>query len=172
MNRNMTLLVVLAACDRSSGTTPSPTNNSGDSWISGDVDQRFALVAKHLRGFDVAMAETGYRYGELYWAGEDRNWDYAAYQLAKIETAVANGLERRPKRATSAAMLPPSIERVRGAIEQKDAGAFTQSFAVLTQTCNACHVAEKVPFVHVAPPSQRHSPVQPRTTPPDAGVSP
>jgi hypothetical protein len=110
------MLVLLAACDRSPGTAPAPASQTGDSWIRGDIDQRFAIVAKQLRGFDAAMVETGYRYGELYWAGEDRNWEYAAYQLEKIETAIANGLERRPKRAASAARLTPALERVRASL--------------------------------------------------------
>jgi cytochrome c556 len=153
------VLVLLAACDRSPGPAPGPAN-AGDSWIRGDVDQRFAIVARQLRGFDVAMVETGYRYGELYWAGQDRNWDFATYQLEKIETAIASGLERRPKRAASAAMLAPAVERVRGAVARKDAAAFAEAFATLTQTCNACHVAEKMAFVHVVPPVQRVSPVR------------
>jgi hypothetical protein len=40
--------------------------SSGDRWLRGSVDERFAQVAKHLRGFDMAMVETGHRYGELY----------------------------------------------------------------------------------------------------------
>jgi hypothetical protein len=52
-------------------------------WPKGSVEGRFHLVAKHLRGFDMAMVETGHRYAELYWAGKDANWAYADYQLAK-----------------------------------------------------------------------------------------
>ncbi len=47
------------------------------------------------------MVETGYRYQELYWEGQDQNWDYAGYHLNKIKIAIENGLERRPKRAKS-----------------------------------------------------------------------
>jgi hypothetical protein len=170
MNVLLPGLVLVAACGRSPQAEPVPTK-TGDSWIGGDVDQRFALVAKHLRGFDVAMVETGYRYGELFWAGEDRNWEYATYQLEKIETAIANGIERRPRRATSAAMLAPAIERVRDAIGHKDPGLFAESFTSLTQTCNACHVAEKVAFVQIAPPSERQSPVRAPAAATDAGVT-
>ena len=49
------------------------------------------------------MVEIGYRYQELYWAGADSNWEYAGYQLAKIDLALANARERRPKRQASAA---------------------------------------------------------------------
>jgi len=48
------------------------------------------------------MAEVGYRFTEMYWAGKDRNWPYARYQLHKIETTLKLGVERRPKRAASA----------------------------------------------------------------------
>src|SRR5690606_15846238 len=64
---------------------------------------------KQFRGFDNAMVETGYRYQELYWAGQDENWEYADYQLEKIKIAIENGLERRPKRAKSAEHLLTSV---------------------------------------------------------------
>lgn len=103
------LMVVAAGCsDVGTGT--------GDAaWLSGTVNERFDAVARHLRGFDMAMVEVGYRYTELYWAGQDGNWPYATYQLDKIETAMANGLERRPKRAASAKMLAAGTGEVRAA---------------------------------------------------------
>ena len=42
------------------------------------------------------MVETGYRYQELYWAGQDENWEYADYQLEKIKIAIENGLDADP----------------------------------------------------------------------------
>src|SRR3989338_3032980 len=79
------------------------SENKKEDWLSnGSYDERFEKVSKHLRGFDMAMAETGYRYVELFWAGRDQNFDYAKYQIEKIEVAIKNGLERRPKRAASA----------------------------------------------------------------------
>ncbi len=46
-------------------------------WLTGDTREKLETITNHLRGFDMAMVETGYRYNELYWAGEDENWDYA-----------------------------------------------------------------------------------------------
>ncbi len=157
-----------AACTSRSpvpDATPSAPASSATvpehaAWLlDGGVEDRFVRVAKHLRGFDVAMAETGYRHGELYWAGRDENWGYASYQVEKIETAVANGTERRPKRAASARMLEGALERVKEAIARRDAGAFDAAFTKLTATCNACHVSERVPFIHVVAPRVRLSPV-------------
>ncbi len=130
-----------------------------ESWLHGTVDERFDRVAAHLRGFDMAMVEVGYRYTELYWAGQDRNWGYAAYQLGKVETAVARGIERRPARAASARMLEGAVTTVRGAIERQDGDAMDAALLSFTATCNACHGAEQMPFITVTPPAVRASPV-------------
>jgi cytochrome c556 len=141
--------------DRVPAAAPDPA-----AWLlQGSVDERFARVAKHFRGFDMAMVEVGHRYTELYGAGQDRNWEYAQYQLDKIGTAVDNGVERRPARAESARMLEGALQSARGAVEANDPGAFDAAFTTLTQTCNACHQAERVPFVQVRPPTVRTSPV-------------
>ena len=140
----------------------APMGGEETAWLlEGSDEERFARVAKHLRGFDVAMKETGYRYGELYWAGRDRNWQYADYQLRKIETAIANGLERRPRRAASAQMLNGPLAAVRSAIAARNPENFDRAFQDLTATCNACHEAERVSFVAVGPPEIRLSPVRP-----------
>ena len=144
--------------ERSSSVEVPP----GAKWLlAGSQDERFVRVARHLRGFDMAMVETGYRYAELYWAGRDRNWGYAEYQLAKIETAITNGVERRPARAPSAQMLDGAILTVRQAIAAEDGVAMDAALEQLTATCNACHQVERVPFIHVAPPTVRLSPVEP-----------
>jgi hypothetical protein len=141
----------------------------GAAWLlQGDTDERFARAAKHLRGFDMAMVETGYRYTELHWAGRDANWDYAMYQLEKIRTAVENGVERRPRRAASAKMLDAGLIGVEEAIKARDSSAFSKSFEALTTICNACHKAERVSFITVAIPTERQSPVRP--SPADGSV--
>lgn len=113
----------------------------------------------------MAMAEVGYRYGELHWAGKDRNWGYAAYQLDKIGLAMANGVERRPKRAASARMIEAPVTTLKHAIEARDGAGFDAAFLSLTATCNACHQAERVPFIRVEPPTVRTSIVR---SPPEA----
>jgi hypothetical protein len=166
--------VAVCACSQSSSPAPPPpataaAPSDAEAWLlSGTADQRFARVARQLRGFDVAMVETGYRYGELYWAGQDRNWEYAKYQVEKIRTAVKNGVERRPKRGRSAQMLESALPGIEEAIAAKDSALFAERFNVLTAVCNACHRTEQVPFVHVVPPTLRASPAGP--LPADGGV--
>jgi hypothetical protein len=150
--------VLLAGVAEAAGPpAPSP---QGARWLKGDQATRVAMIERQFRGFDMAMAETGYRYTELYWAGKDRNWGYAQYQLAKMQKAITNGLERRPKRAESAKILEPPVNAVRAAIEEKSPSSFKASFASLTEACNQCHVMERVPFARVVYPSVRLSPVR------------
>lgn len=163
--------VALAAC---TVTAPAPgapqaeasSASSSDSWLQGSVDERLDTVAEQLRGFGVTMVEVDHRYRELYFAGQDRNWDYAAYQIEEIEEAIESGLQRRPKRAASAAMLEPALEVVEAAVSARDSHAFEQAFATLTASCNACHLAEDAAFIQVTTPQQRVSSIQP---PPPAG---
>ena len=124
--------------------------------LAGTVDEKFDTVAKQLRGFDMAMVETGYRYTELHWAAQDRNWGYADYQIKKIRTTVENGLERRPKRAKSAeTFLRIVVPAVEEAIARRDATLLQERLATLRSTCNTCHEAEKIEFVHVGEPQTR-----------------
>ncbi|MEN9875283.1 MAG: hypothetical protein RLZZ529_280 [Bacteroidota bacterium] len=57
-------------------------------WIKGTETEQIKTIEKQFRGFDNAMVETGYRYQELYWAGQDQNWEYADYQIQKIQKEI------------------------------------------------------------------------------------
>lgn len=151
------ILVVLFSCKNNDENKAV----GAEGWLKGDETQKFETVAKQLRGFDMAMVETGYRYQELYWAGKDENWEYAAYQAEKIRTAIENGLERRPKRAESAQnFLNIALPEINNAIAKKDTTQFRQSFEMLTANCMACHALEKVPFFTVKTPVDRQSPIR------------
>jgi hypothetical protein len=127
-------------------------------WIQGGDDARWATAARHLRGLDVAMVEMGHRHQELYWAGEDANWAYAEYQVAKLELSLENALERRPKRRASAeASFLPQLAELGRAVSARDGGEFEGAFVRLTSACNACHAAEGVASFHVDVPSERRT---------------
>lgn len=109
----------------------------------------------------MAMVETGYRYQELYWAGQDMNWEYADYQTDKIKTAIERGLDRRPKRAENAnKFLSVAIPEMKEAILSQDSAVFNSSFRMLTATCNNCHLQEDVSFFTVKKPTARQAPIQ------------
>jgi len=149
------LALLLTSCQN------SPLGNEQGDWIRGSEKEKLALTEKHFRGFDMAMVEVGYRYQELYWAGQDQNWEYAEYQLKKIKKATENGLERRPKRAKSAeTFLSVTLPEMKKAINEHDTVVFKKSFKALTISCNSCHVMEKVPSFIVKRPLSRVSAIR------------
>ena len=138
----------------------NPKSAQGN-WIKGTEQEKINTIEKQFRGFDNAMVETGYRYQELYWAGQDENWEYADYQLEKIKTAIENGLERRPKRAKSAEhFLNYVLPEMQKSISSKDTVIFNKGFKMLTTNCISCHAMEKVPFFTVKTPTERQSPIR------------
>lgn len=142
----LVLCFVVCGCERES---------TRGAWLPDDESARVATIERQFRGFDVAMAETGYRYRELFFAGQDGNWEYARYQSEKIRAVVERGVERRPRRAASANMLYPALERVDAAARSGSRDAFDEAFVRLTETCNACHRAETMGFVVVRAPDVR-----------------
>lgn len=138
-----------------------PTHNVQGDWIKGSEEEQAKIIEKQFRGFDMAMVETGYRYQELYWAGQDENWDYAKYQVEKIEKTIKNGLERRPKRTKSADhFLNYALPEMKKIIQEKDTLSFNRNYQILTQACNSCHAMEKVPHFAVKKPLYRPSPIR------------
>jgi hypothetical protein len=153
------ILIILSAIVFITGCNKK---NKNKDWLSSDNDSAFVQIEKHFRGFDMAMQEVGYRYNELYWAGIDENWGYAQYHLEKIKTAIDNGLERRPKRAASAqGFLEYSIPALMKTIQDKNKASFMKEFEIFRQSCNSCHLQEKVEFMKVSIPDVRLSPINP-----------
>ena len=132
-----------------------------DGWLKGSTADKMNTVANQLRGFDMAMVETGYRYQEVYWAGKDQNWEYALYQIQKIKKTIENGLVRRPKRSESAqSFLEVALPDMEKAINKKDSVNFIESFDLFTNACNTCHAKEEVSFFTVKKPGNRQSPIR------------
>ncbi len=153
--------LLLGGCLAACGCGSASTSASGLTWLSRDHDAQQLQLERHLRGFDVAMVEVGHRYIDLYWAGEDANWEAAAYELQKMRLAIENGLERRPKRATSARpFLVGPLTAMDEAVAARDPELFASRFEGLTAGCNSCHALEQVPFFEVRPPEARVSPIR------------
>lgn len=135
--------------------------NTQGKWIKGTEQEKLETIENQFRGFDMAMVETGYRYQELFWAGQDENWEYADYQIKKIQKAVENGLERRPKRAKSAEhFLTVALPKMGKALGKRDTVVFNKNFQMLTNSCISCHAMEKVPHFTVKKPLYRQSPIR------------
>ena len=139
---------------------PNPPRASG--WLKKvPPDQQIDAIDRQLRGFDMAMFEVGYRYIEMYFAAIEGNWDYALYTGEKMAWAIQNGYERRPRRRVNAEELffKEAYPQVLDAIRKKDIALFKERVDVLRNACNACHTAEKVPFIQVGIPAIKQTPL-------------
>lgn len=149
------------ACAQLSCAAPRQPAPAAPSWLAEEDGRRSIQLERHLRGFDVAMMETGYRYTELYFAARDGNWEAASYHAEKLRTAIENGVERRPQRAASArTFLGGPLARLDRSLAERDAASFRARFEELTAGCNTCHTAERVPFFVVRAPETRLSPIR------------
>jgi len=147
-------LTSLAQPVTSATPVSSPDAAANSHWLTPDWSDARAEAERHFRGLDVAMMEIGHRFEELQLAGAERNWPLARYQVEKIELALNLALERRPKRAASAApFLQETIPFVRSAIAAAENAEGTRPFAEIIERmrtdCMKCHVAENVPHFTV-----------------------
>jgi hypothetical protein len=150
-----TALLLLSACRQNNQYEAS------DGWLTGSNQERFDKVANHLGGFGKAMWEVDYRFHEIYWAGNDRNWEYALHQVKEMEETIDNGLERRPERAASAQQfMTTALPAIEEAIVSTDPELFERNFQLLMSNCNSCHALEEMPFMTVRAPLERRSSIR------------
>jgi hypothetical protein len=146
--------LLASSCKPDEATDTRPAGSDG--WLTGDAHQKFDTLANQLGGFDQTMIEVGYRYIELYWAGQDENWEYARYQIDEMRSAMESGFVRRPARETSAqGFMNNALPAIEEAVARGDAELFQERFRNLTLNCNACHVMEDVRFIVVEEPTVR-----------------
>lgn len=95
---------------------------------------------------------------KIWYAAQAGNWDLAQYYhdeiaetAADIENAHVNK-EGVDVSKTLQLMLPPVVEGVNQAIQAKNLQLFDQRYRTMVETCSACHVAAKHPFIHIAVP--------------------
>lgn len=85
------------------------------------------------------------RHTKLGLAGQEKNWTYAVYELRELQGAFERTGRAVPtyRSMNTADLIDATIkapmEDVAAAITSGDAARFTEAYAQLTATCNACH---------------------------------
>lgn len=127
-----------------------------DAWLEGDLQAQLLQLQAHIGGMGAAMLTIGQRHAELYWAGRDANWPYAAHQLDELTEVMEDALVRRPRYAEAAApWLEDAVPAMASAIEAEDVEGFLAAYDVFTVACNVCHGVTDHAFVQVHPPESR-----------------
>jgi hypothetical protein len=109
---------------------------------------------------DLMIATIQPRHERLWRAGQDGDWEFAAYELGNLHGAFGRIGQAHP--ATQNISFPQMITSVteqpitelKSAIQSKDATAFTNAYADLTDACNSCHQALNHGVVEIVVPSR------------------
>jgi hypothetical protein len=86
------------------------------------------------------MGKIQLRHIKLWFAGKNKNWELASYEVDEIKAALeaAADLYRGiPVELVTNTADP--ILAIADAVETKDGAVFTKAYRDLTQACNACH---------------------------------
>jgi hypothetical protein len=96
---------------------------------------------------DLMIATIQPRHERLWHAGQNGNWDFAAYELGNLEGAFNRLGHAHPTQdgisflemITSGTEQP--FKELGTAVKSRDRAAFTKAYADLTDACNSCHQA-------------------------------
>jgi hypothetical protein len=109
---------------------------------------------------DLMIATIQPRHERLWRAGQDKNWEFAGYELGNLRGAFnrlgrAHPMEHDisfPEMIASVTEKP--LEALNSAIRAKDGRAFDKAYADLTDACNSCHQALNHGVVEIKVPSR------------------
>jgi len=115
---------------------------------------------------------------KLYFAGEHRNWELAAFYLEELEETVkgiANKDIMEGQVNVSGLMqgvLVPEVETLEEKLQHQNLDEFRAQYRTLIKGCNSCHEATKHPYIRIIEPrtpifdNQDYKPI----TPPSPGL--
>jgi len=113
----------------------------------------------YVPGFGEFMSATQVRHAKLWFAGDARNWELAAFELDEIKEGLEDATRLHPTHEgipvaeMIKANLDAPLSALAKAIEAKDENGFTRAFDVLTAACNSCHTAAAHAFIKIKRPT-------------------
>jgi hypothetical protein len=109
---------------------------------------------------DLMIATIQPRHERLWRAGQDGNWEFAAYELGNLHGAFGRAGQAHPVTQNIpfsemiASVTKQPFKQLGSAIQSKDVAAFTKAYADLTDACNSCHQALNHGVVEIVVPSR------------------
>ncbi|MBU6464776.1 hypothetical protein [Bradyrhizobium sp.] len=92
---------------------------------------------------------------KLWFAGKERNWSLAGYELAQIRASLAQAASLYSGiPIDNVAIMAEPIRSIDQAIQSKDSAGFGKAFKDLTTGCNACHRKMGREFIEIAMPKE------------------
>lgn len=130
-------------------TLASVTTYAADDWRkSADQETKVKNLVKVMPGASDIMLQMGERYKNLYWAGEQKKWKFAEYQVEEMEALINTLIITRPKRAkTAKEFLATGFSQFHEAIEHQDWARFEKAFQHMRTECMTCHAKNDHSFI-------------------------
>jgi len=106
------------------------------------------LTTTYKPGFGEFMSSIQVHHAKLWFAGKNKNWELADFEIHEIGETLDAIKEYQNEREESKKvdMLKPALDAVNDAIQKKDSSLFNSSYLLLTTTCNNCHKAVNFGF--------------------------
>ena len=111
-------------------------------------------------GLGEFMTATQLRHAKLWFAGKNRNWELAAYEVDEIKEGLQDAakfhatVDGIPVAEMIKTIIDPRLERIEKAIDAKNSARFASAFDALTDGCNSCHTKAGKPFIRIQRPSE------------------
>ena len=123
--------------------------------------EKIDKLVKVMPGASNLMLQMGDRYRNLYWAAQQKKWEFAAYQAEEMEDLIETLQITRPKRAVTARDFQNKVyPKIIKAAESGKWKVFESAFNDLRQACLECHAMNDHAFITLPPvPKSATSPV-------------
>lgn len=116
------------------------------------------------------MADVGYHFANLWFAGEKKNWPLAKFYFDETRAHIQWAIRVSPVRKDSAGRdvdLKPTwdaidsslFSQIGTAITQQDAGKFAAAYRAALEGCYACHKASSKPYLRPQIPAAPPQPI-------------
>lgn len=105
----------------------------------------------------VAMADVGFHFSSLWFAGQDKNWPLAAYYFNEARNHVRwliriNPMPKGPEGPVDLTVIfdridTTALSAVKAAIDKKDSAQFVVAYREALEACYQCHKAVGRPYL-------------------------
>jgi hypothetical protein len=143
-----------------------PTTNAVD---VAALQVELALVKSQLPDQAHGMADVGYHFANLWFAGKQKNWPLAKFFLDETRSHLNWAVRLKPVRKVAAGDLDlrnilqavenTQLAGVKKAVEDKDAEKFVTAYRQTLEACYACHKASEKPYLRPQIPGQSAAPI-------------
>ncbi|RUA31164.1 MAG: hypothetical protein DSY77_13305 [Bacteroidetes bacterium] len=143
----------ISIAELNSNIKENPNGNAQGNKLEDEEDEHYELAKAmgYLQTFS----------HKLYLAGENENWELSEFYAHEIEETIEEIEEAKVVdegydiSKLVGTMTNPSFEKVEKSIYEKDVKAFTDSYKLLVQSCNACHQTTKHQFIKIDIPKNK-----------------